>query len=159
MLSTYNNLVLILTIFWLNWWACFMSPRDSRVSGSSRSFRMASGTHTWRTERRGAAITARNVWATPQNSTPTTISVFLLGPSYQTCSHQLCIMVTSVFFLKCACLYICKIYKYIGRIKTWKLKIKHYCTKSTILPRIQKTSAKMEGMSSRSSWEKGKRER
>lgn len=41
---TYNSLVLILTIFWLNWWACFINPRDSKVSGSSLSFRMASGT-------------------------------------------------------------------------------------------------------------------
>lgn len=42
--STYNSLVLIFTIFWLNWWACFIRPRDSKVSGSSLSFRMASGT-------------------------------------------------------------------------------------------------------------------
>lgn len=45
--STYNSLVLIFTIFWLNWWACFISPRDSSVSGSRRSFRIASGTKIW----------------------------------------------------------------------------------------------------------------
>lgn len=51
---TYNSLVFILTIFWLNCWACLMSPRDSRVSGSSLSFSTVSGTRTWKTKPRCA---------------------------------------------------------------------------------------------------------
>lgn len=53
---TYNSLVLIFTIFWLNWWACFINPRDSKVSGSSLSLRMASGTKNCRKHNKKALV-------------------------------------------------------------------------------------------------------